>query len=147
MDVWHGLKKELCSVMKEIHDCQDMNNWAEHCQLILKSTYGMDYNLFFDFILFIAKQRLNMILKKERVISFNKYEFGINHCIFDLDAIRLVLIDFINDAEEKSIYDLICKRKQGHKLLNKIVLLLQTHNVEDSSLIQTDTEIKSKDET
>ncbi|XP_053980754.1 2-oxoglutarate and iron-dependent oxygenase JMJD4 [Hylaeus anthracinus] len=146
MDVWHGLKKELCSVIEEVNDCQDMSNWADHCQLILKSTYGMDYYLFFDFITYIAKQRLNMILKKEKVISFNKFEFGVNHCIFDLDAIRLVLIDFINDAEEKSIYDLICERKQGHKLLNKIVLLLQTHNTDDFSLTQKTIETQSEDE-
>ncbi|XP_043256192.1 2-oxoglutarate and iron-dependent oxygenase JMJD4 [Colletes gigas] len=146
VDVWRGLKKELSLVMKEVTDCQDMNNWAEQCQLILKSTYGMDYYLFFDFIVFIAKRRLNMILKKEKVISFNKYEFGVNHCLFDLDAIRLILIDFINDAEEKSIYDLICERKQGHKLLNKIVLLLQTYNSEDQPTIIKNIDVQSEDE-
>lgn len=130
MDVWRGLKNELSSVMKEVSDCQDMSNWTEHCQLILKSTHGMDYILFFDFITFIAKQRLDMILKKDEVISFNHFTLGTNHCIFDLNSIRLVLIDFIRDAEEKSIYDLICENKAAHKLLRKIVLLLQKYDVE-----------------
>lgn len=128
MNVWHGLKKELNSVIKEVSDCKDMNNWAEHCQLILKSTYGMDYNLFFDFLTFITKQRLNMVLDKEDVISFNKYKLGFNHCIFDLHSIKLTLIDFINDMEEKSIYYLICEKQQAHKLLNKILLFLQSHD-------------------
>ena len=131
LDVWRGLKKELSSVMEEVSDCKDMNNWGEHCQLILKSTYGMDYDQFLDFIIFIAKQRLNTISKKDEVRSFNKYTFGINHCIFDLNSIRLVLIDFINDAEEKSIYELICEKKQAHKLLNKILVVLQSHNFEN----------------
>ncbi|XP_076397059.1 jumonji domain containing 4 [Megachile rotundata] len=127
MNVWHGLKKELSSVMKEVNDCKDMNDWAEQCQLILKSTYGMDYFLFFDFLKFIAQTRLNMFSQKEEVISFNKYKFGSNHCIFDLHSIKLVLIDFIRDMEEKSIYHLICEKNQGHKLLNKILLVLQSH--------------------
>ena len=130
LDVWRGLKKELSSVMEEVSDCKDMNNWGEHCQLILKSTYGMDYDQFLDFIIFIAKQRLNTISKTDEVRSFNKYTFGMNHCIFDLNSIRLVLIDFINDAEEKSIYELICEKKQAHKLLNKILVVLQSHNFE-----------------
>lgn len=127
MNVWHGLKKELSSVMKEVNDCKDMNDWAEQCQLILKSTYGMDYFLFFDFLTFIAKSRLNMFSQKEEVISFNKYKFGSNHCVFDLHSVKLVLIDFIRDMEEKSIYHLICEKNQGHKLLNKILLFLQSH--------------------
>ena len=131
LNVWRGLKKELSSVMEEVSDCKDMNNWGEHCQLILKSTYGMDYDQFLDFIIFIAKQRLNAISKKDEVRSFNKYTFGINHCIFDLNSIRLVLIDFINDTEEKSIYELICEKKQAHKLLNKILVTLQSHNSEN----------------
>ncbi|XP_076236370.1 jumonji domain containing 4 isoform X2 [Calliopsis andreniformis] len=130
LNVWRGLKEGLSSVMKEVNDCKDMSNWAEHCQLILKSTHGMDYIMFFDFIIFIAKRRLNMILKKDEVTNFKKYTFGINHCIFDLNSIRLVLIDFIRDAEEKGIYDLICEKQTAHKLLRKIVLLLQSQDVE-----------------
>ena len=48
-----------------------MDNWGEHCQLILKSTYGMDYDQFLDFIIFIAKQRLKRDFKKDEVRSFN----------------------------------------------------------------------------
>ncbi|KAK9303249.1 hypothetical protein QLX08_005015 [Tetragonisca angustula] len=128
MDMWHGLKKELNSVMKEVSDCKDMSNWAEQCQLILKSTYGMDYNLFFDFLKFIAKRRLSMVLEKQNVITFNRYKLGLNHCVFDLHSIKLTLIDFINDMEEKSIYYLICEKQQAHKLLNKILLFIQTYD-------------------
>lgn len=133
MDVWHGLKKELSFVMKEVNDCKDMSNWAEQCQLILKSTHGMDYSLFFDFISFVAKQRLNMLSDKEDIISFNKYKLGFHHCIFDLHSIKLTLVDFINDMEEKSIYYLICEKQQGHKLLNRILLALQSHDTENLS--------------
>ena len=114
--------------MKEVSDCKDMSNWAEQCQLILKSTYGMDYNLFFDFLKFIAKRRLSMVLEKQNVITFNRYKLGLNHCVFDLHSIKLTLIDFINDMEEKSIYYLICEKQQAHKLLNKILLFIQTYD-------------------
>lgn len=133
MDVWHGLKKELNSVMKEVSDCKDMTNWQEQCQLILKSTYGMDYAFFFDFLVFIAKSRLGMALDKADVVSFNKYKLGLNHCVFDLHAMKLTLIDFINDMEEKDIYDLICEKQQAHKLLNRIIRFLQSHDIKDTS--------------
>lgn len=135
MNFWRGLKKELRCVMKEVDDCRDMNDWAEHCQLMLKTSYGMDYTLFFDFIVFITKRRLDIVLNKDNPeylrrfapTNFKKYQFGINHCLFDLEAIRLVLMDFITETEEKSIYSLICEREQAHKLLNKIVLILQSN--------------------
>lgn len=127
MNVWLGLKHELNSVLKEVDDCKDMPDWDEHCQLMLKASYGMDYILFFDFITYIAKERLNAMEEPNVLINFKKYKFGKNHCLFDLEAIRLVLMDFITDTEEKSIYPLICEREQAHKLLNKIVLLLQSY--------------------
>ncbi|XP_071873753.1 jumonji domain containing 4 [Bombus fervidus] len=133
INVWYGLKKELNSVMKEVSDCKDMSNWAEQCQLILKSTYGMDYNLFFNFLTFIAKRRLSMVLKKEDVITFNRYKLGFSHCVFDLHSIKLTLIDFINDMEEKSIYYLICEKQQAHKLLNKLLLFLQSYDLTEHS--------------
>ncbi|XP_017889963.1 jmjC domain-containing protein 4 [Ceratina calcarata] len=133
MNVWRGLKKELNSVMKEVSDCKDMVNWQEQCQLILKSTYGMDYGFFFDFLVFIAKSRLSMALEKVDVVSFNKYKLGLNHCVFDLHSVKLTLIDFINDMEEKDIYHLICEKQQAHKLLNRIITFLQSHDIKDTS--------------
>lgn len=129
MNVWSGLKKGLNSVMKEVEDCKDMNNWEDHCQLMLKTSFGFDYVQFLDFIVFITEQRLKIISEKHMDQSFKKFEFGINHCLFDLNAIRLVLMDFIADIKEKSIYSLICQNDLPYKTLNKILSTLQSYKI------------------
>lgn len=129
MNVWLGLKKELSSVMKEVEDCKDMNDWPDHCQLMLKTSYGMDYVQFLDFIIFIAENRLKTISKKHKTPNFKKFAFGFNHCLFDLDAIRLVLMDFITDTKEKQIYSVVCQNDAPYKILNDILAAQQSHKI------------------
>ncbi|XP_011685344.1 PREDICTED: jmjC domain-containing protein 4 isoform X2 [Wasmannia auropunctata] len=124
--VWNTLKKELRSVMKEVDDCKDMTNWNEHCQLMLKASHGMDYKQFLEFISFIAKNRLHAMLKKDRVVSFNKYHFGRNHCLFDLRALEIVLEDVITDAQDLSVYNLICENDEARVLLKNIIECLES---------------------
>lgn len=122
--IWSTLKQELLSVMKEVEDCRDMSNWIEHCQLMLKVSHGMNYIQFYSFISFIAARRLDVITKKTRVISFERYEFGINHCLFDLRMLKVVLEDFIEETKEKSIYSLISKDDEPIDLLKRITSVL-----------------------
>lgn len=117
-NMWLTLKKELLAVIKEVNDCRDMNDWTGHCQLMLKTLYGMDYIQFYDFLSFIATKRLEQIIKKEPIISFKKWYLGINHCLFDLRQIKAVLEDFIKDTKEKSI--LIYLNDKAQELLCKI---------------------------
>lgn len=123
--IWLTLKQELSSVMKEVEDCKDMTNWVEHCQLMLKVSHGMDYMQFYSFITFIAMKRLEAVTKGTRVTSFGIYEFGKNHCLFDLKMLKIVLEDFIANAKEKSIYKLISEDDEPINLLAKINSALQ----------------------
>ncbi|XP_035739722.1 2-oxoglutarate and iron-dependent oxygenase JMJD4-like isoform X1 [Vespa mandarinia] len=123
--IWLSLKQQLSSVMKEVEDCKDMVNWVEHCQLMLKVSHGMNYIQFYSFISFIATKRLDFITKGIRVNSFRKYEFGINHCSFDLTMLKTVLEDFIIETKEKSIYSLISADDQPINLLEKINSVLR----------------------
>lgn len=111
--------------MKEVDDCKDMKNWNEHCQLMLKTSYGMDYKQFFEFISFIAKNRLHVMAKKSQVISFNKYLLGCNHCLFDLRALRNVLENFVTDAQDLSVYNLTCENDEARTLLRNIASVLE----------------------
>lgn len=126
MNVWCALKSELRSVMKEVDDCKDMKNWNEHCQLMLKTSYGMDYKQFFELISFIAKNRLHAMIKKSQVVSFNKYCFGRNHCLFDLQALKNVLENIIADARDLSVYDLMCENDEACVLLKNITSFLES---------------------
>lgn len=124
--------------MREVDDCKDMINWDEHCQLMLKASYGMDYKQFLQFISFIAKNRLHAMIKKSQVISFNKYYFGRNHCLFDLQTLKDVLEDFITDARDLSVYDLICENNEAHVLLRSITAFLKVScNIENVGSLQS----------
>lgn len=101
--------------MVEVDDCNDMDNWKEHCQLLLKVSYGMDYHLFYSFLSFIINQRLN-----SQTSSFNRYRLGSNHCLFDLKSLKFVFNDFIHDIQDKSLENLICPNNQGHILLDSL---------------------------
>ncbi|EGI70634.1 PREDICTED: jmjC domain-containing protein 4 [Acromyrmex echinatior] len=131
-NVWYALKKELRSVMKEVDDCKDMKNWNEHCQLMLKTSYGMDYKQFLEFISFIAKNRLHAMIKKSQVISFNKYHFGHNHCLFDLRTLKVILENIIIDAQDLSVYNLMCKNDEARILLKNIASFLNSCNIENA---------------
>lgn len=117
--------------MKEVDDCKDMKNWNEHCQLMLKTSYGMDYKQFLEFISFIAKNRLHAMIKKNQVISFNKYRFGRNHCLFDLRALKTILEDIIIDAQDLSVYNLMCENDEARVLLKNITSFLESCNIEN----------------
>lgn len=112
--------------MKEVDDCKDMQNWIEHCQLMLKTSYGMDYKQFFEFISFIAKNRLHVMMKRSKIVSFNKYHLGRNHCLFDLQALKKVLEDIIRDAQDLSVYNLMCENDEARVLSRNITSFLES---------------------
>ena len=113
--------------MREIEDCQDMEDWSSHCQLMLKASYGMNYVQFYDFLSFIAKKRINSLIHKIPSVSFNKWILGKNHNVFDLLKIEIVLQNFVQDTKEKCIFNLIWSNCEIESLLNEISSILQAY--------------------
>lgn len=60
-NMYYHLHHELQLVTREISDCKQMDGFHQQCQLILNASAGIDYNGFFDMILFLLKQRLNVL--------------------------------------------------------------------------------------
>lgn len=120
LNVWNSLKTEFSAVIQEIEDCKDMDDWAMHCQTMLKASFGMNYFQFYEFISFIAERRINSVINNVPVKSFDKWCLGNNHCLFDLRQIRIVLKYLINDAEDKSICTLLWTGDEAVQLLDKI---------------------------
>ncbi|CAO1415486.1 unnamed protein product [Diamesa serratosioi] len=56
-----NLINHLSDVEKEISDCNDMENYEEHCQLMLKASFGLNYKDFIDILTHIAHKRLEQI--------------------------------------------------------------------------------------
>lgn len=108
--VWRMLRDELGKVTKEIEDCRDMENWHEHCQLMLKTSHGMDYAQFYDMLRVIARRRLDALDRGATLQSFSKWTFGVKHRIFDLLSAREVLGEFAEDVKNKDIGRAVYRR-------------------------------------
>nr|XP_018904443.1 PREDICTED: jmjC domain-containing protein 4 [Bemisia tabaci] len=97
--VWTSLKANLEAVKKEVSDCQDMDDWFEHCQLMLKSTFGMNYEEFYRFLFYVGTKRIEHLNQNELLSSFQTWKFGREHMLYDLVKIKEVLLLFI-DCDE-----------------------------------------------
>lgn len=92
MKIWQSMHSKLQEIRQEIDDCIEMDNFDEHCQLMLKSIFGFDFNMFFGVLRLILKNRLR-ILDEGSSLILNEAELGKNHAIFDLKAIQRVAQD------------------------------------------------------
>ena len=86
--MWNSIQDHFREVQKEIEDCHDMENWDEHCQLILKTSYGLNYSGFCNFLIFIARRRLNSLEDGKFLIEPGNWSLGRKHMIFDLLSLR-----------------------------------------------------------
>lgn len=89
--VWASLQNNLASVENEINDLRNTDEFTDQCQLILKSIFGMDFNMFISFVTYIGKKRLSQV-KGDNVDS--NYELGTNHILFDLKMLLKIMCLF-----------------------------------------------------
>lgn len=97
MQIWHAMNSKLQEIRQEIDDCKDMDNFDEHCQVMLKSVFGLDFNMFFDILRLVVKNRLK-ILDAGASLVLNEAELGENHAIFDLSAVHGVAQDILDNC-------------------------------------------------
>lgn len=124
--MFRSLTSHLNSIEKEIEDCKAMEDFQEHCQLMLNTLFGMDFYKFYDFLKCIALSRISMIQGSTSKTMFHGLTIGNNHIQFDLKSIRDVLVKFV---ENEVVTDL--KRKDNVdivplKLLEKIENIINT---------------------
>uniref|UniRef100_A0A182PAN7 Jumonji domain-containing protein 4 n=1 Tax=Anopheles epiroticus TaxID=199890 RepID=A0A182PAN7_9DIPT len=101
--VWDNLRSSLADVRREIDDCHDMDNFDDHCQVMLKASFGMDYADFLAIVLYVCDKRLKSIQEEgaEKVKQIDDYVLGKHHVMFDLGAIR----DLLGEMVEKKYLD------------------------------------------
>lgn len=113
--MWSALEKVFSDVKVEIADCKSMDNWEEHCQVVLKCTFGMNYSDFAKFLIFIAERRLESLSKSTYLTVTGNWQIGRNHMLFDLLNIHPILttlstlkLPCINEFSER-LYEIIKK--------------------------------------
>jgi hypothetical protein len=74
-------------VEKEIEDCRDMENFVDHCQVMLKSSFGMNFQDFLEILTHIAGKRIESLRRKEEFKVFERFSFEEKHINYDLKAV------------------------------------------------------------
>lgn len=104
--IWAALYEKFRAVLHEIDDCKDMDNFNQHCQLMLKSDFGIDFAVFLEILQYIVNNR-QKILQNNTDLVLNDCKLGRKHAIYDLRSILRVLKDFsskctLDDLRETS---------------------------------------------
>lgn len=97
--MWFSIRENLAAVKKEISDCRDMEDWKEHCQVMLNASYGLNYKQFLEFILYIVTVRLKQIQENKVLKVYGDWLIGSNHLKFDLLQAKNILVQLILDED------------------------------------------------
>ncbi|XP_036594338.1 2-oxoglutarate and iron-dependent oxygenase JMJD4 [Trichosurus vulpecula] len=103
--MWHFLQAELGAVQQEIYEWRDtMEDWHQHCQVIMKSCTGIDYREFYNFLKIIAEKRISLLEKAPETkplgnVCSDSPGLGPYHAAFDLSRIADVLASLITNPD------------------------------------------------
>lgn len=89
--IWTALYETYRQVLSEIDDCREMDNFDEHCQLMLKTVFGINFDTFLDLLNVVVKNRVNAL---KGCCVVNGIEISETHARFDLIAVAQVLQQF-----------------------------------------------------
>lgn len=120
--IWDSLWAAYEQVVREIEDCRDMENFDEHCQLMLKASYGMDLEAFLDILEHVAKKRIAALVDGVDVIHFDVYKLGKWHIRFDLKKIQEVLSRM---HEQRDLLDILRLLARVEEIIDNIQVTLK----------------------
>ncbi|XP_060053395.1 2-oxoglutarate and iron-dependent oxygenase JMJD4 isoform X5 [Erinaceus europaeus] len=98
-NMWHFLQQELRLVQQEIVQWKDtMPDWHHHCQVIMKSCTGINFEEFYHFLKVIAERRLLILAKSMDPVESKGsevVELGPQQAAFDIGRIAEVLASVV----------------------------------------------------
>ncbi|XP_042525422.1 2-oxoglutarate and iron-dependent oxygenase JMJD4 isoform X2 [Dipodomys spectabilis] len=90
-NMWHFLQQELQAVQREISEWKDsMPDWHHHCQVIMKSCSGINFEEFYHFLKIIAEKRLLVLGQGPEEVFKDSPGPGLGHQQAAFDVSRLV---------------------------------------------------------
>lgn len=100
--MWLSMLKNLEDVKKEIIEFRNtMEDWENHCQMLLKTCFGIDFSGFYDFLCYILEKRKSSINAKNNLVMFGEWVIGQCYLEYDLKKVREVLDMFLDHADVK----------------------------------------------
>lgn len=102
-----GICDNYSKVLKEIDDCKDMEEFEQHCQVMLKASYGIDFMEFLELLHLVGRRRKLFLNGDMNVVEGSEFQFGLKHCKFDIVAI----VGVVQKLEELSSVSASLKQK------------------------------------
>lgn len=104
--MWISLKKNFEDVKSEIAEFQNsMVDWHNHCQLMLKACFGMDFKDFYNFITFILRRRKECIKTEKELKVYGDWLLGSRHIRFDLIKLENICDIFEKDTDVQLLFN------------------------------------------
>lgn len=95
----------LEDVKNEIMEFRNtMDNWADHCQLLLKSCFGMNFYEFSDFLSYVIGQRKNSLTTRSYLNVYGNWLIGFNHLKYDLKKLKHVQKTFLSHPDVNLLF-------------------------------------------
>uniref|UniRef100_A0A8C0JYH0 Jumonji domain-containing protein 4 n=1 Tax=Canis lupus dingo TaxID=286419 RepID=A0A8C0JYH0_CANLU len=98
-NMWHFLQQELRAVQQEVSEWRDtMPDWHQHCQVIMRSCSGINFEEFYHFLKIIAERRLLLLAKGMgygEVEDSQDTRLGRQQAAFDVSRIAEVLASVV----------------------------------------------------
>ncbi|CAG9826136.1 unnamed protein product [Diabrotica balteata] len=127
--MYDSLLRALSEVKEEIKDCKGVDDFEEHCQLMLNAHFGMNLEVFYKFLMYIATKRMEMLQGLCPKTLFHGNEIGSNHILFDLESLKNVLEKFITCNEIKVLDFFSTVTPRPHDLFDEVSLILEIHSI------------------
>lgn len=104
--IWSEMHKTFELVVKEISDCRDMDDFDGHCQLMLRSEFGLNFDMLIDLLDVVVDNRIRVLTVEQEAVLVNDVLMGKGHAAYDLK----VAVRVLDDIKDKC-KDLLWKEK------------------------------------
>ncbi|XP_077870763.1 2-oxoglutarate and iron-dependent oxygenase JMJD4 isoform X3 [Ictidomys tridecemlineatus] len=97
-NMWHFLQQELRAVQQEVHEWRDsMPDWHHHCQVIMRSCSGINFEEFYHFLKVIAERRLLVLGQGSEAAQEENIGLGLGfqQAAFDVGRLAEVLASMV----------------------------------------------------
>lgn len=95
-----GITDNYSKVVKEIDDCKDMDGFEQHCQVMLKASYGIDFMEFLELLHCVGRRRKLLLNGDSIIAEGSEFEIGLKHCRFDIAAIVGVVQKLVKQCSD-----------------------------------------------
>jgi JmjC domain, hydroxylase len=109
--IFKNILRNHQEVISEIADCNDMDNFEEHCQIMLKSVFGMNFEEIFNLLNHIAEKRCNLIKNQKQIEMFKTFTLGHNHALYDLQ----IIVSIFEQMRDLHIQELVDEKIEIYK--------------------------------